>query len=269
MGMLADSIRQNESEIRRVLQVGYAVWDKLVDSVERQESVPKRDFYDEQIWTFLVGCGYALPPNGPKCLATQLIGIEVNATCSAIWFEVLPSAPRLNEGKSHIDLAVGGIKLRPGTQSGIEYQGSRAPWVALCECKWYSDIDTKVKSDQHRNQLLRVVDNALCFQAAGDYPETVYVVLVTPACFKDRKIKSRLYQYKFEEYRSDPRNIVEELKACCMKPSELYPNVERRLAALRLRWVSYQDLFCSIPDSTLRDPILAFVKNFDASGSHC
>ena len=86
--------------------------------------------------------------------------------------------------------------------------------------------------------MLRVIDNALCFQGAGDYPDPVYVVRVTPACFKRRKIKSRLYQYKFEEYSSDPRNIVEELKACWMTPSELYPDIDRRLPALRLRWVS-------------------------------
>ena len=117
--------------------------------------------------------------------------------------------------------------------------------------------------------MLRVIDNALCFQGAGDYPDPVYVVLVTPACFKRRKIKSRLYQYKFEEYSSDPRNIVEELKACWMTPSELYPDIERRLPALRLRWVCYQDLYRSMPDSVLRDLILGFRKDFDASGTHC
>jgi hypothetical protein len=69
MTTLADAIRENETEVRRVLQVGYAVWDDLLERIERQEATSKADFYDEQIWTFLVACSYSVVPGGP----TQLL----------------------------------------------------------------------------------------------------------------------------------------------------------------------------------------------------
>ncbi len=267
MGLLGDAIRRNETKIQEVLQVGYAVWDDLVDRVERQEGSVKSDFNDEQIWTFLVGCGYALPDSGPTQLCGKLLG-RTGDKVSQIWFEALPVAPRLKEGSSHIDLAVGGIRRRAGTRAGIEYAPSLASWVALCECKWYSDISTKVSYDQHRNQLLRVIENALLFQSADGRPEHVDVVLVTPQRFKDRTIKSRLYQYKFEEYFANPSRVVEELKACCLAPSCLNSDIETRLSSLRLHWVSYQDLFFSMSDSELRNLLLEFVEKYDASGSH-
>ncbi len=276
METLADTIRHNKAEIQRVLQVGYAVWDDLLDRVEREEAAAKRrqetaqtcDFYDEQIWTFLVGCAYALAPSGPTQLAAQLIESQVVSPCSAIWFEVQPRSPRSKEGNTRVDLAVGGIRRRPGTESGIEYDPALASWVALCECKWYSDIDIKVSYDKHRNQLLRVIENALFFQGDGTRPERVHVAIITPASFKKRTIKSRLYQYKFEEYKSGQNRIVEELEVCCLEPSKSYPDLRRALSTLELHWVTYQDLLRSAPESAIRSPLDKFVTNSDGSDVH-
>ena len=259
-----------------MLQVGYAVWDDLVDRVEReeaaanrrQETAQKRDFYDEQIWSFLVGCAYALAPSGPTQLAAQLIESRAVSPCTAIWFEVQPCSPRSREGNTRVDLALGGIRRRPGTESGIEYDPALASWVALCECKWYSDIDTKVSYDKHRNQLLRVIENAVFFQSGGTRPERAHVVIVTPASFKKRKVKSRLYQYKFEEYKSDQNRIVEELEACCLETSKSYPDLRRALSNLELHWVTYQDLLRSAPESAIRSHLDKFVAKSDGSDGH-
>jgi len=203
MGQLSDLINVNKLAIRKTLHIGYAIWDELVTRVEKQEASPRDDFYDEQIWTFLVGCAYGLATDGAALLASKLIGSETSSTSSAkIWFEALPNSPRVKEGKSRIDLAVGAIRLRSGTQSGIEFDPTVGDWIGLCECKWYSDIDTKVSYEQHRNQLLRTIENALFFQDFETFPKHTHVILVTPAAFKYRSIKSRLYQYKFEEYQS-------------------------------------------------------------------
>lgn len=95
MGHLAEGIKNNEAVIRNSLHIGYATWDRLVARVDRQEAKSKQDFYDEQIWTFLVGCGYALPSGGAAQLARSLVGEEQFTPCSKIWFESLPSSPRV------------------------------------------------------------------------------------------------------------------------------------------------------------------------------
>lgn len=270
MGSLSEQIKGNEDGIRATLHIGYAIWDDLVTRVERQEANPKRDFYDEQIWTFLVGCAYALPRTGPALLADKLIGAETSVECSKIWFETLPNSPRIKEGNTRVDLAIGAIRLRPGTQSGIEFDKDAGEWIALCECKWYSDIDTKVSYDQHRNQLLRTVENAVCFQNAGIFPKRTHVVLITPASFKKRAIKSRLYQYKFEEYTSDPQSMIEELCACCLDRSAFYPEcVNEHLRSLKLHWATYQELLKCAPESAISESLSEFIKFSDCSHEHC
>jgi len=276
MGVLADSIRQNWPEIERVLRVGFASYPDLLEKVERQEAEAKRDFYDEQIWTFLICCGYALTTGGPTRLAELLLGGGTGLACQAIWFECQPRSPRYRsgsyrkEGSSRIDLALGALRQRDPTRSGMEYDPALGRWVAFCECKWYSDISTTVSYDQHRNQFLRVIDSALFLQTPqGERPGRVHVVLVTPASFRSRKIKSRLYQYKFEEYQTDPQRIKEELEACRLERSESYPDLDRCLQALRLHWVTYQDLLHGLPESPIQKHLIEFVRKSDGSGDHC
>jgi hypothetical protein len=111
VGHLPEEIKTNEAGIRNSLHIGYAIWDDLVARVERQEAKPKQDFYNEQIWTFLVACGFALPSGGVAQLAHRLVGEEQSTPCSKIWFESLPNSPRVKEGNTRVDLAVGAIRL--------------------------------------------------------------------------------------------------------------------------------------------------------------
>jgi hypothetical protein len=107
------------------------------------------------------------------------------------------------------------------------------------------------------------------FQGGGTCPERVHVVIITPASFKRRTIKSRLYQYKFEEYKGEKMTMVEELEACRLEPSKSYPDIRRALSTLELHWVTYQDLLRSAPESAIRSHLDKFVANSDGSDGHC
>jgi hypothetical protein len=170
-----------------------------------------------------------------------------------------------------VDLALGAVRLRADTQSGIEFDRATGDWVAFCECKWYSDIDIKVSYDLHRNQLLRTIENAAFFDDAGTFPIRFHVVLVTPASFKERAIRSRLYQYKLAEHTSNPQLMLDELNACRLPCSASYAkNLNKRiLSSLKLHWVTYQELLQKVPESVIQEHLREFVKLSDRSHEHC
>jgi hypothetical protein len=166
MSSLAAALTNHYDEITEYLYIGYARWDDLVSCVERQERKPSDDFDDERIWTFLVGCGYAIAgEDGVATLTKILTDSDYEApTNPKIWFEVLPIPPRKEEGETHLDLALGTIARRKGTESGIELENVESSWICFCEMKWYSDISYNVSYDQHRNQLIRVIETPCAFK---------------------------------------------------------------------------------------------------------
>ncbi|MGQ9573193.1 MAG: hypothetical protein ACUVV3_08425 [Dehalococcoidia bacterium] len=265
MDSLAQALKAHRSKITSYLHMGYAVWDDLITRAEREERKGSSDCVDEQLWTFLIACGYAVA--GERGIA-QLTGILTGSNQKSLrnpktWFEVLPTPPRKTEGETHLDLALGTITVREGTQSGIKLDDVASPWVCFCEMKWYADISVGVTYDPRRNQLARVIENALCFQSSGKYAEEVYVALVTPLIFRNAALKSRLYQYKFEEYSTNPAHLIDDLNGCLLdknqQPDWVFPSdLAQRVAGLSLRWVTYDELFQSLPDS----PIAAELKNF-------
>lgn len=262
---LAASLNTMRDQLEKSLHVGYAHWDELITRVERREQQPNphRAFDDEQIWTFLVGCGYAAAnTEGVGTLTRRLLGRnQVHLSHAKIWFEVLPDTPRDCEGKTHLDLAVGTIRQRTPTQSGIELDDVDAPWVCFCEMKWYSDISTGVTYDTMRNQLARVIENALAFRGFNRLAESVTVILVTPKIFApDAAQKSRLFQYKFAEYAKQPAQLINDLETCGLEKLPNYPpNMSERVKNnLLLRWTSYDELFANLPESNLKKEISDF-----------
>lgn len=269
MNSLAEILMNRHDEITKYLYIGYARWDDLIKRVATQEQTSLYDFADEQIWTFLVGCGYAIAgEQGVAMLTNTLTGSNQRApTNSKIWFEVLPIPPRKGEGKTHLDLALGTIARRKGTESGIKLDAAESSWICFCEMKWYSDISTSVTCDIHRNQLARVIENALCFQDSGKYGEEVYVTLVTPAIFRNATLKSRLYQYKFGEYSTNRTCLTDELNACILKknnqPDWSYlPDLTQRVASLSLWWATYDRLFANLPDSAIAPELKNFWRQY-------
>lgn len=256
MNSLAEILMKYHDEIIKYLYIGYARWDDMINRIKRQEEQQSsHDFSDEQIWTFLVSCGYAIArEQGVAMLTRALTGSnQREPTNPKIWFEVLPIPPREGKGETHLDLALGTIAGRKGTGSGIELDDVESSWICFCEMKWYSDISNSVTYDTHRNQLARVIENALCFQRSGKYAEKVYVTLVTPSIFHNASLKSRLYQYKFEEYNTNPTCLIDDLNACVLKEKEQpdwsFPSdLTQRVTSLSLWWATYDELFENLPD---------------------
>jgi len=210
--LLADIINENRSDIENYLHIGYAKWEVMINKLKNYEySNINKKMKDEQLWTFLLGCGYAArKKEGINKLARMLTNDNINTNeINKIWFEVLPLPPRQNERNTHLDLAIGNISLRNGTESGIQLKDNiEDPWICFCEMKWNSDISTKVSNDLKRNQMIRVIENALTFQNSKyKLAEDIYFNLVTPALFKNEP-KSRLYHYKFEEYKKIRRLYI-------------------------------------------------------------
>src|SRR6056297_1705354 len=202
--MLSEIIDENREEIEKFLHIGYANWEDMINKLKNYEgSNDNKKMDDEQLWTFLLGCGYAAgKKEGISKLARLLTTKNINTDeIDKIWFEVLPLPPRKDEGNTHLDLAIGNISIRDNTTSGIKLKNNiEKPWICFCEMKWNSDISTKVSYDLKRNQMIRVIENALTFQNNNnELAKDIYFNLVTPDLFK-KEPKSRLYHYKFEEY---------------------------------------------------------------------
>jgi hypothetical protein len=261
MAALSDCIAKHKDRIYDTIHIGFANWDGLLEVIERQELAKLADFVDEQVWTFLVGCAYAMQGmSGTHALAQVLIG-ATPASEQKAWFEVLPLSPRSSEGKTHLDLALGTIDLRKGTASGIELRDVERSWVCFVECKWYSDISNSVSYARHRNQLARVIENGLYFSRGDRFAQEVHVTLVTPEVFKSRAASSRLYQYKYAEYsdaQTSLERLAEDLEASCLKLQPRLPSIKSRLPCLLLHWISYETLFQNATDSELKQPFLDF-----------
>jgi hypothetical protein len=265
---IAEQIRENQKNIEAHLKLGVGDWDDLLDRIERQEVGSARPtLNDEQLWTFLLACGYAAAKAaGVQSLTEQLTKQKCHdSNGTTIYCEVLPSPPRKGEGSTHLDLALGHIQERDNTKSGIKPRGE-ASWICFCEMKWYSDIAADVTADVHRNQLARVIENALTFGGQTPSSIEIYVTLVTPKVFSpDASVKSRLYQYKFQDYvtsNSLPKSLQADLAKCSLTRRDgYYPDdltMESRMRRLRLNWVSYDELFEQMPNSVISEGIKHF-----------
>jgi len=55
-----DNLNQGRTGMEKYLNLGKVRWEKLITTIRSQEEVQNPGFADEQIWTFLMACGYAL-----------------------------------------------------------------------------------------------------------------------------------------------------------------------------------------------------------------
>lgn len=268
---LAEALGYREKEILSYLYLGRAKWENLIKTIRAQEQAQSAGFNDEQVWTFLIGCGYALcGEDGIRKLARILTGSDqAKPLLNKIWFEFLPLPPRRGEGKTSIDLALGTISCRKQTKGGIQLDDSEQTWICFCEMKYNSDISSGTTHDSQRNQFLRVIENALCFQNSGRYADKVFVTLVTPGVFRYANVKSRLYQYKYEEYKNDPTKIIGDLQECSLmhrvQTNWRYPtDIVRRLENLSLNWVTYEELLTHLPcpEEPLHSGIFSKLRQF-------
>jgi hypothetical protein len=168
-----------------------------------------------------------------------------------IWIEVSPLPPRQKEGNTFVDLVLGAISRRSPTKSGIGLDFVEKSWVCFCEMKYDSDISSKIIHDVNRNQLLRVIENGLCFQNAGKLAENIYVTLVTRKESQNKLIHKK-YKKILDGYRINPHGIAEQLNnsphGVRKQTNWQYPeDLEERIHNVKLNWVSYEELFSSMP----------------------
>lgn len=268
---------RHRPKIQENLNLTSQRWELLSGKLVSQLKQPRQDYNDETIWTFLLAAVYAASGReGTAALANQLAGRpQACLQGTPLWLEALPIPPRIGEGNSNIDLACGGIRHRAGKEGGIEFAPSVGDWAILCEMKWYSDISKDVSNDPHRNQLARVIENAVTFQSNGVFPSRVFVTLVTPQGFRDRPIRSRFYRYKFEEYRDNPNTLLAEWEATSETmpnrnhPNWKYPEIESLESfvnhKLHLIWLSFEELFAAAPANEISKEIQSFANSFNGT----
>jgi hypothetical protein len=248
------------------LNLGWVNQPELLARIQRIENATE-PLADEQVLTYLCAYGYALDQAGPQRMARVLLQDDNQLDSGTLWFEFLPLSPRLKEGETHLDLALGNLRKRKGTLSGIEfYPPATGPsWIAVVEAKLKHDISCDVSYDPFRNQLLRVIENAVTLRGTGGkMPERAHVVLLTPMVFRDHR-KSRYYGCKFDEYCPSPGTIDTEAIKNDLGRLQLkevaYPcKIEERLNALTLHWATFEDLISRMQDGEFKSSLLAVAR---------
>jgi hypothetical protein len=215
----------------------------------------RRWFIDEQLWTFLVATLIAEHPQ--KYLPLFVDPARSLPAGGCVACEAEPLSTRNREGNTVLDIAFGHIEPRllppkNGASSdkalveGISYgphaQGS---WVCFVEAKCLSDVSTRVTHDALRNQLTRILENLLCFQANGSVPSHLYFALLTPKVFRDQP-NTRLYGYKMRDYKNRAA-LIADIDACKLRRRRTagycYPDLSRRIDALaQIQWVTFEDV---------------------------
>lgn len=249
----------------------------VLEPLRKYLDAPSKAFVDEDAWTLMFLYGYfasdGWPPDDARMvLAEVLCGEPVSRiigtqTSLLMW----PFPPRsgtnmASEGNSEIDLMVGDFEPTPDKIAGVRFsRNSESTWICMTEVKWLEDISIRTDHDHERNQLVRVIENALTFQnqrCSPAYPDRVYVSLLTPAVF--RRSRSRLYAYKFCEYQVY-ENLRRDLDMARVPKREdtaewKYPDLSTRFEHFRLHWASHEDLFQKMPDSTYKDTLRSFIR---------
>lgn len=199
---------------------------------------------NEKLWNFLIGSILTHSEDREKFVRKFTDDLVSIGDEFDVWYESQPIPPRERTGNTHFDLSFGGIKGRSGTASGIEYDLDGESWVCFVEGKLFSDCSTRVRYDPLRNQLVRIIENLLCFQKEGEFPDRLYFTLLTPRLFRENK-NSKLYGYKMHEYR-DEEKILEDIRSCRLEKRSReyweYPEIEERLKRLELGWITYEEI---------------------------
>lgn len=213
---------------------------------------------DEQLLLFKIVNEYEENRN----LLYFLLTGEKNEENIELGMEVQPHTNRKKEGNTYLDLALGNIRQRTNTESGIELGINKKEDFVFCEAKWKSDISYGVSKCTIRNQLQRVIETALIFPKK-EFKGNIYVVLITPELYRNNYfagINTRLYAYKYDEYRKNIRktfieelNLIESLNKIPFTDEKKCKDIiEKNLDKLILKWVTFEELIAQIPNDKNR-----------------
>ena len=117
---------------------------------------------------------------------------------------------------------------------------SKNGFSVIIEAKVLSDISINITYDSMRNQLARNIDvmlernDNLCEPLKSREPEKTLFLLITPELFR-KNPKSRLYGYKFNEYKSSPSLLSDDM------PHRSKENFDWTQITKRLGWLSWEE----------------------------
>lgn len=204
----------------------------------------------EVVWTYLVALKHH---DDQQSLVNKLCGsVETLPGDSKIWIEAYmhPTRTLREEVKwwrSRADLAIGYLKGVKGRKHQIQGSGE---WINIVEAKFYDDIHPNSKYPEIY-QYSQIIEHALLLHdSSGNFPERVYVTLLTPRHFKESResLSHRRYKEKFEEYNRDKSILRSDLKLCPLRFLEYdLDTLLSRIDSLILRWVTFEDLL-GLPD---------------------
>lgn len=208
-------------------------------------------FSKEEVWNYLIAnilLNSKNRNNYIRLLCDNSISIP---ECIDIWFEVQPLSARKgssgnSEGNNRIDLAFGNIKKRGNTETGIEYEYAKdGSWVCFVEAKLFTDCRSYLTYDPLKNQIVHLIENLLCFQENGNFPEKLFFTLLTPRLFRDHP-ESRFYGYKIRDY-VDADKIINDIKRSIIPKRHQqdwnYPdNLEERIRLLKINWITFEEI---------------------------
>lgn len=115
-----------------------------------------------------------------------------------------------------LDSAYGKANLEGATNVDAILLNSKNGFAVLIEAKVLSDISYETTYNTIRNQIARNIDvmlnenKELCPPLNKRDPEKTLFLLITPKVFKDNP-SSRLYGYKFLEYKTNPDSLSNDL----------------------------------------------------------
>jgi len=129
-------------------------------------------------------------------------------------------------------------RLEGATDVDAVLLNSENGFAVIIEAKVLSDISIDITYDVMRNQIARNIDvmleknHSLCDPLNKREPERTLFLLITPRLFKDNST-SRLYGYKFNEYKNNPDSLAKDL------PHRKDRNLKR--IPKRLGWLTWED----------------------------
>lgn len=212
--------------------------------------IKKNNLNSEVVWTYLVARKYQ---NNLSELTNILCGFDEKLPPNAkIWLEAYLDPTRnwkeeIISWRSRADLAIGCLEMVQGKDAQIRANGD---WICIAESKWFDDIHKNSKFSEIY-QFSQLIEHALLLHdQKGNFPDRVYVTLITPKYFKNQigKFSRRIYWDKFQSYKSDRKNLEKDLNLCPL--SFLKYDISTlidRIDSLKINWVTFEELL-GLPD---------------------
>jgi len=134
--------------------------------------------------------------------------------------------------------AIGKENLEGPTNVDALLLNSKNGFATIIEAKVLSDISYEVTYDSMRNQIARSIDvmleknDNLCPPLDKREHEKTLFLMITPRLFKD-KPETRLFGYKFNEYKEHPNSLARDLPH---RKGTDWENISNRLG-----WLTWED----------------------------